>query len=93
MLSEQHCSGCTKFSNKVKATVTWIFFSLSQMARGFWHVNVKGFDQSFLCIIKPTYSAADGEKCYFFIFAASPHLPSVDFDVLKHAFSFEASLS
>lgn len=63
------------------------------MARGFWPVNVKGFDQSFLCIIKPIDSVADGEKMLVFHFAASLHLPSVDHDVLKHAFSFEASLS
>lgn len=63
MLFEQHCSGCTKFSNNVKATVT--FFPLSKMAREFWPVNFKGSDQSFLCIIKPTDSVADGKNVTF----------------------------
>lgn len=49
MLSEQHCSGCTTFSNKVKETV--IFFPLPKMAQRFWPVNFKGSDLSFLALI------------------------------------------
>lgn len=59
------------------------------MAQRFWPVNFKGSDLSFSRID----SVADEKNVAFFIFAASLHLPSVGCDVLKHAFSVEASLS
>lgn len=95
MLSEQHCSGCTKFSNKVKVTDLdfFFFFSSPKWPEGFGMWTLKDLISPFFALLNQLIVLLMGKKFCFFIFAASLHLPSLGCDVLKHALSFEDSLS